>query len=259
MIHYSTGGRPLDPELPLLVFVHGAGFDHTTWSLQARYFATHGFSVMAVDLPGHGKTPGPPCESITGYTQWLGGVIADSGHEAAHVVGHSMGALIGLTLAATLPDVVASLALLGVSSPMPVHPDLLDAAKRNDHLAFELVASWSHARPAHAGAHPTPGLWMMGSTVRLLEKGAPDVLYTDLAACNAFDGGVELAERVRCEVLFLLGEGDVMTRPSGAVPLITATQWSQTVTLPGAGHLAMMEQPDAVIDALEGFLSTVLA
>ena len=53
-VQATTGGRPLDPESPLLVFIHGAGMDRTLWQLQTRYFANHGWSVLAVDLPGHG-------------------------------------------------------------------------------------------------------------------------------------------------------------------------------------------------------------
>jgi pimeloyl-ACP methyl ester carboxylesterase len=252
-----TGGRDLDRGLPLIVFVHGAGMDRTVWQLVTRYFANHGYSVLAVDLPGHGGTPGPAPDSIGGYRSWLVDVIDRSGFGGAHIVGHSMGGLIGLAAAATRPDLVRSLTMLGVSARLQVHRDLLDAAKREDHLAFELVASWSHARRAHAGGHPTPGLWLLGSTLRLLERGEPGVLYNDLAACDAYEGGVEAAAKVTCETLFLLGGEDVMANPAGAVPLIEATSWSRTITLPGTGHMSMVERPDDVIDALAGFLTAV--
>lgn len=256
-VHGSTGGRPFDPTLPLIVFLHGAGMDRTEWQLVTRYFASHGYSVLALDFPGHGGTPGPAPDSIGGYRAWLAEVIEEGESGSVHLVGHSMGALIALATAATRPDLVRSVSLLGVSARMQVHRDLLDAAKRDDHLAFELVAAWSHSRRAHAGGHPTPGLWMMGSTLRLLEQSRPGVLYNDLAACDAYEGGIEAAAKVRCEMLFLLGEDDVMTRPAAAAPLIEAAPWSLTVILPGAGHMAMVEQPDAVIDALAGFLAGV--
>jgi len=60
----STGGRSFDPDRPVVVFLHGAGFDHTAWMLQARYFAHHGRAVLNVDLPGNGRSPGPPLPSV---------------------------------------------------------------------------------------------------------------------------------------------------------------------------------------------------
>ena len=52
----ATGGRPFDPALPTVVFVHGAGMDHSIWVLPGRWFARHGWNVLAPDLPGHGRS-----------------------------------------------------------------------------------------------------------------------------------------------------------------------------------------------------------
>ena len=60
----ATGGRDHDTALPLIVFVHGAGLDHTVWALLARWFAHRGFAVLAPDLPGHGRSGGEPLDSI---------------------------------------------------------------------------------------------------------------------------------------------------------------------------------------------------
>ena len=54
-----TGGKPFDPALPCIVFIHGALNDHSVWTLLARWFAHHGFGVLAVDLPGHMRSAGP--------------------------------------------------------------------------------------------------------------------------------------------------------------------------------------------------------
>ena len=60
----STGGRPFDKNKPLIIFVHGSGLSHITWVLQTRYFAFHGYSVLALDLPGHGLSSGESLKSI---------------------------------------------------------------------------------------------------------------------------------------------------------------------------------------------------
>ncbi len=252
-VHASTGGREFDPSLPTVVLLHGAGMDHTVWQLQARAFAFHGYGVLSLDLPGHGRSDDPACPAISEYTDVVAAVLDEIGVDAARVVGHSMGAFIGIELAARFPSLVRSLVLIGVAESMPVHPDLLEAAEANDHLAFDLVTSWSHARTMHTGGHPTPGLWMMGSTVRLLERSRPGVLHNDLAACNAYDDATERATEIDAPVLVLMGERDLMTRPKGAAALAEAIPNSTIVIVAGAGHMVMVEQPDPVIDELFSF------
>src|SRR5690606_23799730 len=59
-----TGGRPFDPSRPVVVFIHGAEHDHSVWALQSRYLAHHGFAVLALDLPGHGRSGGAAIGSV---------------------------------------------------------------------------------------------------------------------------------------------------------------------------------------------------
>jgi pimeloyl-ACP methyl ester carboxylesterase len=87
----ATGGRSFDPALPSLAFVHGAAMDHTVWALQTRYFAHHGRNVLAVDLPGHGRSDGPALDSIGALADWLARLLDALGVERAALAGHSMG------------------------------------------------------------------------------------------------------------------------------------------------------------------------
>jgi pimeloyl-ACP methyl ester carboxylesterase len=66
-----TGGKPFDPALPCVVFIHGAQNDHSVWGLQSRWFAHHGFAVLAVDLPGHGRSTGAPLPAIEALADWI--------------------------------------------------------------------------------------------------------------------------------------------------------------------------------------------
>ncbi len=75
-IFATTGGKEFDPELPLMVFLHGAGFDHSMWALFSRWFSHHGYSVLAPDLPGHGKSKGDLISSISGMADWVMRLIA---------------------------------------------------------------------------------------------------------------------------------------------------------------------------------------
>ena len=82
----STGGRPFDKKKPLIVFVHGSGLSHITWVLQTRYFAFHGYSVLAIDLPGHGYSEGPSLKSIEEQGKWIDDVIDSAGMAEASLV-----------------------------------------------------------------------------------------------------------------------------------------------------------------------------
>lgn len=249
-----TGARTLNPALPAVVFLHGAGMDHSVWLLQSRYFAHHGYNVLAVDLPGHGRSAGAALASIEDLADWTAQLITAAGLEQAALVGHSMGSLVALECAARYPDRVSRLVLLGTAAPMPVGKALLEAAKADDHAAIDMITLWGHSPAALLGRQPVPGLWLAGQALRLLERAAPGVLFTDLSACNAYTAGLAQAARLRCPVLVLSGTRDQMTPLRAGQTLVQALPAVQTVTLNG-GHMLMTEQPDAVLDALIGFMA----
>ena len=165
-----TNGRDFQAEKPTILFVHGAGMDHSVWTLQARYFAHHGFNAVAIDLPGHGRSEGPPLPSIEAMADWLAALTETLVTEPAALVGHSMGALICLETASRHQGSVKQLALLGVAPTMPVHPALLEAAEADQPLAAELVSSWGHGSTGHVGGNQAPGGWLMGHAQKLLAK-----------------------------------------------------------------------------------------
>ena len=154
----TTGGRPFVPEQPTIVFVHGAGMNRIVWYLQTRYFAHHGHAVLAVDLPGHGRSQGTLLGSVQELADWIPDLLDSAGVAKATLVGHSMGSLIALESAARHPDRVSKLALLGAASKMPVHPDLLEAANADDPLAYDLMMDWGTGPVGHFGRHPVPGI-----------------------------------------------------------------------------------------------------
>jgi pimeloyl-ACP methyl ester carboxylesterase len=253
-IFAATGGKEFDPDLPVVVFVHGAGMDRTVWSLQSRYFAHHGRSVLAVDLPGHGLSEGETLSSVEAIADWLVRLLDAAGVARAALAGHSMGAISALECAARHPERVRALALLGAAASMPVHPALLEAAAANDHLAVDLVTSWAHGATGHLGGNAAPGLWMLGGGARLLERAAPGVLHNDLAACAAYAGGADAAAKVACETLLVLGEHDRMTPFKAGGSLAARISGAEVAKIAGSGHMMMLEKSDATLAALKGFL-----
>lgn len=249
-----TGCRPLDAGKSAIVFVHGAASDHSVWALQSRYFAHHGFNVFAVDLPGHGRSGGPPLAAMEDIADWLPRALDAAGVGRTALVGHSLGSLAVLECAARHADRVTKLALLGPAAPMLVSDELLAAARGDDHVAYELITGWSFSAGKQLGGNAVPGMWMTINSTRLMERARPGVLYADLFACQSYAQGLAAAARVRCPVLAILGARDLMTPVKGAQALLAALADKRTVTLAGAGHAMMAEEPDAVLDALCEFL-----
>src|ERR1700723_4500960 len=96
----ATGGRPFEPLLPAMVLLHGAGFDHSTWALHSRWFAHHGYSVLAPDLPGHGRSSGKPLPTIADMADWTAALLDAAGTAQAKLIGHPLGFPIALETAA---------------------------------------------------------------------------------------------------------------------------------------------------------------
>src|SRR3954463_13423426 len=138
----ATGGRDFDLSQPAIVLLHGAGFDHTTWALHSRWFAHHGFGVLAPDLPGHGRSSGTPLSSIAEMADWTAALLDAVGAAKARLVGHSMGSLIALETAARRPEKFSALDRIGPAATMTVGPDLLKAAAANDPSAVHMVSVW---------------------------------------------------------------------------------------------------------------------
>src|ERR1700749_4819225 len=169
----ATGGREFDRSLPTIVLLHGAGFDHTAWALQSRWFAHHGYGVLAPDLPGHGRSTGAPLATIADMADWTAALLDAAGTAKAQLVGHSMGSLIALETAARHPAKVSALTLIGTAATMTVGPDLLKAAEANEHDAIDMVSIWGLGSAAGIGGSLAPGMWMHGSAQRLLQHCAP--------------------------------------------------------------------------------------
>ena len=234
-----------------MVFIHGAGLDHSWFGLQSRYFGYHGWNVLAVDLPGHGRSDGPPIPTVAGMAAWIFEVLKSRKIEKASLVGHSMGSLVALECAARRPEQVERIALIGVAYPMKVGEAFLDAARRNHHDAFDMETIWGHAPRVPLGGNPNPGMWMYGDTLARLRRLAPGVLYNDLKACNDYT----LSGGVTCPVLFILGKQDVMTPPRNIKILQEKIPQSKSVLIEPSGHSLMAEAPDATLDALVGFFA----
>ncbi len=248
-----TGGKPFDAALPCVVFIHGGLNDHSVWTLLARWFANHGHSVLAVDLPGHMRSAGPALADIEAMADWTLALLDAAGVQQAALVGHSMGSLIALEAAGRAPARVTRLAMLGSCYPMAVPQALLDLALANPLAAIDRAVMFSHSTLAPKPSYPGPGVWLRGAATQLMRQVLrhqrnDGLFHNDFAACHRYAGGLEAAARVRCPAHLILARDDQMT-PMRAAKGLGAALNALVQLVPG-GHNLMQECPEQVLAAL---------
>lgn len=253
IVHAATGGVAFDATLPTIVFIHGAGMDHTVWALQTRYFAYNGYAVLALDMPGHGKSDGPPLDDIGAMADWIWALLDILEVGTAALVGHSMGALVGLEAAARQPARATGLALVGASPEMPVNDTLLDATRDDPLLASRMIVSWAYGGRGQIGGMRAPGLWMTGGGLSLLARAPDGALHSDFSACATYKDGPKSATKITCPTLLVAGDEDRMTPVRAAKPLLECVGDARMTVIADCGHMIMVEQPDATLDALKAF------
>jgi len=253
-----TGGKPFDPTLPCIVFIHGALHDHSVWTLLARWFAHHGRAVLALDLPGHGRSQGPPPASVEALAEWTLALLDAADAQQAALVGHSMGSLVALEAAARAPQRIARLVMVGAAYPMKVSDTLLTTAREAPLKGIDMVNAFSHSTFAAKPSFPGPGGWLHGANralMRRMQAGQRELnlFHHDFSTCDGYAGGMRAAAQVQCPVTLILGERDQMNAPKGTQDIARALR-ARAVSLP-AGHALMQEAPDGVLNALRAALT----
>ena len=220
-----TGGKAFDAAKPTLVFIHGVLNDHSVWILQTRYLAHHGFNVLAIDLPGHGRSGGDAPASVEEAAQFIAALLDAAGVKQAGLIGHSWGSLIALETAARLKDRITHLALVGTAFPMKVSPALIEASLNEPMKALQMVNVFSRATLAAPPSVLGPGTWVYGASMalgrRVLASNTQvNIFHRGFVACDSYANGLEAMAVLTCPVLFVLGEGVQMTPPRAAKSLI---------------------------------------
>jgi pimeloyl-ACP methyl ester carboxylesterase len=232
------------PGRPPLILVHGAGGTHLHWPPQVRRLS--GQQVYALDLPGHGQSqklePAPEPEAL--IEAYAGTVLDLLDHlelPQAVIAGHSLGGAVALTLALNAPERVAGLGLVGSGARLRVAPDLLASLEAN----FEATVGEIINRVFGPNV-PAPLKRL--AHVRMLAVD-PQVLRADWLACNTFDVRDRLAE-ITVPAMVITGTADQMTPEKHARRLAEGLPRAELCLVEGAGHMVMLEQPQAVAQAL---------
>ena len=228
---------------PQWVMVHGAGGSGDFWELVRSQFP----GAWCPDLPGHAggrarraDEPQPKAErgpdSVAAYADWLMAEISAQGWPAVVLVGHSMGGAIAQTVALRQPRWLQGLVLSGTGARLRFAPELPALIERDPAAAVDWVIDHGFATP--------PNAYRRAGVRRQLLRVPAAVTLGDYAACNGFDCMAEIAAGgIAGPTVVLCGDADTMTPPKYSAWLAAHIAGAALGSVPGAGHLAPVEQP----------------
>lgn len=254
-VYAYTANKEWIASQPTVIFIHGVLNDHSVWQTQSRYLAHHGWNVLAIDLPGQGKSKGTPPASVEQASQAIIEIMDNLKIEKASLVGHSFGSLIALETASQIVNRINHLVLVGTAYPMKVSSALLDASINDPEKAIALVNQFSHSRLALSAHNQAAGLWTYGAASALMRKTFKsnvhtNVFYTGFKACDSYSNGEKAASLIQAKTSFILGKQDQMTPAKAAQSLMNQMKEPKVFQV-DAGHSLMSEAPIEVLKALK--------
>ncbi len=251
--YVATGGMEFDNTLPTVVFLHGSGLDHRSWALQTRWFAFHGYSVIAPDFPGHSLSKGEALDSIEAMSDWLWQLLDAMQVKTCSLVGHSQGGLVALEAAANKPDRVSSISLIGCAAAIAVNEHLLGLAETDQPSAVDAMLTWGFGEAYHFGKSHVPGQAPLGIGRQIM---CSNPLHADLTACQQYTNGANAAKQITAPAQLILAHNDRMTpmkfgRELAALLPNTTSQ----VELEKVGHMLPIEAPEKCLAELQKFIT----
>ncbi|WP_327672355.1 MULTISPECIES: 4-carboxymuconolactone decarboxylase [unclassified Streptomyces] len=245
-LQYRFDGRD-DDSAPVLILGPSLGTTWHMWDRQVPELAQH-WRVFRFDLPGHGGSPAHPAGSVEALAERLLATLDELGIQRFGYAGCSLGGAIGAELALRHPERVASLALIAASPRFGTADEfrqrgVIVRSNGLDPIARTAPERWfTHG---FASAQPAITDW----AVQMVRTTDPGCYIASCEALAAFDVREDLAD-IGVPTLVLVGSEDQVTGPAEARTLVAGIPDARLAVVPGASHLAPVEQPAAVTDLL---------
>jgi len=248
-VFVSTGGMDFDKEKPSILLMHGSGLTHIVWSLHEQFYASQGFNILSVDLPGHGNSEGPSLKSIEEISDWVKSLMNVLDIKKIIIIGHSQGCLVGIDFASRYPNLVNSLVLVAGCYKMPVNQDLINYAEAGDEKAILLMMKWGYeGSKAFIGGNPVKKIINSSREIR-------EVLAVDLNACNNYKGGKESLEKINCQTLCIFGDLDKMVPLEIGNKMTSMIKNSEKKIINNCGHMIIFEKAFEMRKIVKEFLT----
>lgn len=253
----ATGGIPFDLLKPTVVFLHGAGLDHSFWEAYAEQFAADGYNVFAPDLPGHSNSDGPSLASIEAMADWLAETIEALGAEHASLIGHSQGALIALEFASRFKTKVRSVSLVASGLVTPVNEKLIATAISDPALAISMMLEWSSAPSSETRQDSASMTSPLAANLDVMRGNASAALAADLKACDDYQNGRNAASAIVCPAQVILGDKDRMAPKKAGVKLAECLLDAKLHVLVNCGHMVPQDAPKECLRLLQTFVHEI--
>lgn len=250
-IYLGAGGKDFDASLPTVVFLHGSGMDHRAWQLQTRWFAFHGFAVIAPDFPAHSLSAGQALSSIEAAADWLWQLLDELKVNKVSLVGHSQGALVALEAAARQAERVRSISLIATGAAIPVNEQLLQLAQNNKPAAVAAMLNWGFGEAYQFGASQVPGLAPLAMVDQIMQQ---NPLANDLAVCQTYLQGEIAARQITTPAQLIFGQHDRMTPLKAGRALAGLLPNLHSKSELAAGHMLPIEESAACLTLLREFI-----
>ena len=232
----STGGMDIDKKKSTILLMHGSGLTHIVWSLHEQFYASQGFNVLSVDLPGHGNSEGPSLKSIEKISDWIKSLMLKINTKKIIIIGHSQGGLVGIDFASRYPELIEKIVLVANSYKMPVNQDLIDLAEAGDEKAVLLMMKWGYeGSKAFIGGNPVKKIVNSARDIR-------EVLAVDLNACNNYKNGENAIKKINCPTLCIFGDLDKMVPVKVGLKMSEQITNSETKIISDCGHMIIFEK-----------------
>ena len=245
----STGGMDFDEEKSSILLMHGSGLTHIVWSLHEQFYASQGFNILSVDLPGHGNSEGPSLKSIEEISDWVKSLMNVLDIKKIIIIGHSQGCLVGIDFASRYPNLINDLVLVAGSYKMPVNQDLIDYAEAGNEKAILLMMKWGYeGSKAFIGGNPVKKIINSSREIR-------EVLAVDLNACKNYKSGKESLEKINCPTLCIFGDLDKMVPLEVGNKMASMIKNSEKKVINNCGHMIIFEKAFEMRKIVKEFLT----
>ena len=229
--------------------MHGSGLTHIVWSLHEQFYASQGFNVLSIDLPGHGSSEGPSLKSIEEISDWITQLMKKLNISKINFIGHSQGCLVGIDFASRYPNQIDKLVLVAGSYKLPVNQDLIDLAEAGDEKSVLLMMKWGYeGSKAFIGGNPVKKIINSSREIR-------EILAVDLNACNNYKNGKESLKKINCPTLCIFGDLDKMVPLEVGNKMAALIKNSEKKIINNCGHMIIFEKAFEMRKFVKEFLT----
>ena len=229
--------------------MHGSGLTHIVWSLHEQFYASQGFNVLSIDIPGHGNSEGPSLKSIEEISDWVTQLMNKLNINKINFIGHSQGCLVGIDFASRYPNLIDKLVLVAGSYKLPVNQDLIDLAEAGDEKSVLLMMKWGYeGSKAFIGGNPVKKIINSSREIR-------EILAVDLNACNNYKNGKESLKKINCPTLCIFGDLDKMVPLEVGNKMAALIKNSEKKIINNCGHMIIFEKAFEMRKFVKEFLT----